>query len=121
MTDFEFMTYAEAARRLGIAPASVKRQAARRSWPKRQSNDGRVMVGIPVDRLSSDGPFDCRGDSQADGPPSPVHAQIARLEAELAGIRELLGAERRRAETAESDRDRWHALAIRPWWKRLVG
>jgi len=36
---------------LGIAVASVKRQAARRKWPKRKGNDGRVTIGIPVTRL----------------------------------------------------------------------
>ncbi len=120
MTDFEFMTYEAAATRLGIAVASVKRQAARRKWPKRKGNDGRVTIGIPVTRLSDDM-------SPVTVIPS-VHTQLAQLETEMAIMRIQFDASERaramaeqRAETAEIDRDRWHALAIRPWWKRLLG
>jgi len=38
--------------------------------------------------------------------------QNARVEAELAGAKALLEAERQRAETAERDRDRWHAAFL---------
>jgi len=121
MTDFEFMTYDVAATRLRIAVASVKRQAARRKWPKRQGNDGRAIVGIPVSRLSDD-------TSPMTVIPSPVHAQIAQLEAEITAMRIKLDAAERactlaecRADTVTIDRDRWHAYATRPWWKRLTG
>lgn len=59
-----------------------------------------------------------------------LHVSNARLEAELAGVRALLDAERQRAETAERDRDRWHAAflslpkpvnAPQGFWARLVG
>jgi excisionase family DNA binding protein len=59
-----------------------------------------------------------------------LHIENARLEAELTGARALLDAERQRAETAEQDRDRWHAafLALpkpagqpRGFWTRLLG
>jgi hypothetical protein len=36
----------------------------------------------------------------------------ARIGAELAGMKALLDAERQRAETAERDRDRWHAAFL---------
>jgi len=114
MTDFEFMTYEDAAIRLGIAAASVKRQAARRKWPKRKGNNGRVTIGIPVARLSGDVP-------PMTVTPSPVHAQIAKLESELAVMRVQLDASEHRASTAEADRDRWYAHATRPWWNRLAG
>jgi len=121
MTDFEFMTYDVAATRLGIAVASVKRQAARRKWPKRKGNDGRVTIGIPVTRLSDD-------TSSGTVIPSPVHAQLAQLEAVIAAMRIKLDKSERareiaeyRANTAEIDRDRWYAYATRPWWKHLTG
>jgi excisionase family DNA binding protein len=38
---------------------------------------------------------------------------LARMEAELDGLKALIEAERRRAETAEKDRDRWAAQAER--------
>lgn len=46
-----------------------------------------------------------------------VHAQLLRLETEVAGLRDRLAA-------TEADRDRWHAMAdklARPWWRRLAG
>jgi len=129
MPDFEFMTYDAAAERLEIAVSSVKRQAARRKWPKRYGNDGRVTVGIPVDRFQKNRQADSQADSVI---PNPL----------IESLRELLEAERRRANAAESDRDAWRlsslknqelsqqlldenhrliAIASRPWWKRLAG
>jgi len=125
MSDFEFMTYEAAAERLQIAVSSVKRQAARRKWPKRQGNDGRVTVGIPVSRLSGDSHQDSHPDRQSDNVSPNLLVQ---------SLRELIEAERRRADASESDRDAWRgmaerlvsenrelmALAHRPWWKRLA-
>lgn len=108
MSDFEFLTYEAAAERLKIEVSSVKRQAARRKWPKRKGNDGRVTVGIPVSRLSPDS----QSDSQSDASSSDILIQ---------SLRELVDSERRRADAAESDRDAWRELAQRSWWRRLVG
>jgi len=126
MSDFEFMTYEAASERLKIEVSSVKRQAARRKWPKRQGNDGRVTVGIPTSRLSDD--------RQGGSPPDSQGDMIA-PDLLIRSLRELVEAERRRADAAESDRDAWHEmsrrlmeetrelrlLAERPWWKRLAG
>tara|TARA_B100001105_G_scaffold224082_1_gene192961 strand:- start:284 stop:502 length:219 start_codon:yes stop_codon:yes gene_type:complete len=71
---------------------------------------------------------------------------IARLELEIAGLRDIVEAERRRADAeakradgaeasfrglveverqradaAAADRDAWRNLAQRPWWRRLAG
>ena len=54
-----WMSYDEAAERLCILPASVKRQARARKWPRRIGNDGRAQVDVPADRL-------------AEAPPSPA-------------------------------------------------
>lgn len=116
MSDFEFLAYDEAAKRLNIAVSSVKRQATRRKWPKRRGNDGRALVGIPVARLSGDNTPDSREDS-----PPPAHlVQLARLDGEIATLRALLDAERDRRQAAEVDRDAWRTMAQRPWWRRLV-
>lgn len=108
MSDFEFMTYDAAAERLQIAVSSVKRQAARRKWPKRRGNDGRVTVGIPVSRLSADSPSDCQRDD------------VPKTDALIQSLRDLVESERRRADAAESDRDAWREMAQRPWWRRLI-
>lgn len=125
-TDFEFMTYQEAAERLNIAQASVKRQATRNKWPKRKGNNGRVSVGIPIIRLSPDSRDDSHPDSRDDSHPDsqedshPIHQlqmRVAVLEIELV-------AERQMKEMAMQDRDAWKEQAqrqTRPWWKKFVG
>ncbi len=44
-----WMTYQELGEALKIEPASAKRLAIRRKWPKRPGNDGRARVGVPFD------------------------------------------------------------------------
>ncbi len=57
------------------------------------------------------------------GQPTPIAhpAQPHETAAEVAVLRELLETMRTANEDLRADRDRWHALAIRPWWKRLAG
>ena len=55
--------------------------------------------------------------SQSATPPEPpetprLQIENARVTAELAGVKALLDAERVRADTAERDRDRWHAAFL---------
>lgn len=92
MMDAEWLTYAEAAQRLGIKIDSVKRRARSRRWPRRTSNAGLVQVAIPADVLA-DAPTDARSDILTnnqpplrtdDPPPSALveaEAQRARADA----------------------------------------
>jgi hypothetical protein len=128
MSDFEFMTYEAAAERLKITLSSVKRQAARRKWPKRQGNAGRVTVGIPVSRLSDDSHPGSQGDTV-------IPKDLINTEMLIQSLRDLVDAEKRiseaanqradaaerRADAAEADRDAWREMAQRSWWQRLVG
>lgn len=47
-TEMAWLTYEEAATRLGVKPDSVRRRAAARKWPRRRGNDGLARVGIPL-------------------------------------------------------------------------
>jgi len=90
------LTYAELAEVLKITPASANKLARRRRWPRLMGNDGKARVAIPEDAL-------VRPDVRREVPPdNPVHAQIARLEGELAGVREALSEARARADAAEA-------------------
>src|SRR5215207_1180771 len=62
-----WLTYAELGDRLGISPASVKRRANRRKWPKRIGNDGLSLVAVPAEVLEA-GPHgrDVAGDDAED-------------------------------------------------------
>lgn len=84
----EWLTYAEAAQRLGIKIDSVKRRARSRRWARRTSNAGVVQVGIPADVLA-DAPTDGRSDILPDNPPSiltsdPPPSAVAEAEAQKA-------------------------------------
>lgn len=49
--DVRWMTYAEAARVLGVNPESVAKRMRRGNWARRLGNDGRPRVGVPVSVL----------------------------------------------------------------------
>jgi len=100
-----WLTYDDAASRLGILPDSVRRRAAARKWPRRLGNDGRARVRIPDDAL----PPDVGGDVTPALTPdtseelNAARVELAALRAELAGVRDRL------ADT-QTDRDRLAAL-----------
>lgn len=109
------LTYRELADRLGVKLESARKNVLRKKWQRVTGNDGTVRILVPLDAIpqSEDSPSDSQGDSPA--------LNIRELQAKVEGLQELLAVERQRASAAELDRDRWHQLAIRPWWKRLAG
>lgn len=117
------VTYAELAARLGITEDSAKRLVRRRKWPRKTGNDGKMRIDVPVDRLdvAPDSPGDTPPVSPGVSPGDDPAVTIARLEAEISGLKALVEAERARADATAADRDRWHNLAMRPWWRRLAG
>lgn len=101
--DTTSLTYSELAAALGITPASAKKLAARRGWPRTIGNDGLARVNVPVERLSipAHSPEDSPGDGDVDSPtddhrdspediPAPTRALIAHLEAAAADLRARL-------------------------------
>src|SRR3954465_7063146 len=119
----------EAAELLGITRGGVRNLARKRAWARRPGNDGRTRILVPGDAIPArtDAPNDAGHDASIDARTDPapdagaeLRAMLARLEGELAGLRVVIEAERRRADLAESlvaevrgDRDRWHAEATR--------
>jgi len=51
LVETKSLTYAELGAALGITPASAKRLAIRRGWPKTPGNDGKARVAVPIERL----------------------------------------------------------------------
>lgn len=94
-----FLTYDEAADRLGIKPDSVRRRARARKWPRRKGNDGKAQVGIPPDALGADDP---------PGPPPgpPPDTEAAELRVENRMLRERL-------DELREERNRWRDQAER--------
>ena len=116
-------SYDEAADLLGMTRGGVRNLARRRCWPRRPGNDGRTRILVPTDAIPAriDAPDDAADDARTNARIDPaldagveLRAQVARLEGEIAGLRAVIEAERRRADLAESlvaeirsDRDRW--------------
>lgn len=106
----EWMTYAEAAARLGIKAESVKRRARSRKWPRRVGNDGAARVLVPRERLDGVG---------EDAPEAGLRAILPPPTPDAATLERAIRAEAR-AEAAEAllgevraDRDHWRRLADR--------
>ena len=112
------MTYDELAAHLGISRKSAQNLARRKGWKKTLGNDKKARVEVPDDAPQMLPSEDHHEEPQT--VPS-VDPRIPLLETQIAGLKEIVAAERRRADAAETDRDRWHALAVRPWYRRLVG
>ena len=124
--DTVHLTYKEISERLGTQIDSVRKLVRRRRWQKLKGNDGELRIAVPADYFLSQ-PVAQEPDR---APPQPdaqepdqvgALALIRELETKIEGLNFLVDAERRRADAAELDRDRWHAMAVRPWWRRLAG
>lgn len=118
--DIFWLTYDEAAAKLGIKSDSVRRRAAGRKWPRRLGNDGLARVGVPKDVIPASTPV-----IAPENPDNASEIRIAVLEAEGKFLRERL-------DEMRADRDRLaglleKALEARPvqvapgFWARLLG
>lgn len=115
--DTELLTYRELAEKLGVKPESARKTAQRKRWKRVTGNDGLARVAVPVEALmrAQDIPHDVPADVSADSP------FVRELEAKLELLKELVAAERRRADAAEADRDAWRTEAQRGILRRLFG
>jgi hypothetical protein len=112
--DTRWLTYKEMAAALGIDEESARRRAQRRKWPRREGNDGKARVAVPVDLLTRQEEVAARGDAGDDAgddapdvPPdiaaalalvaqmaadtAAAHALADRRGEELAGLRQRVG------------------------------
>lgn len=123
------MTYEELADRAGITVKSAKNLVRRKPWRRMIGNDCKARIEVPDDEFEA--PSRGRHDAGHEGVPVPgieAPSQSPALVDAIVTLRELVDAERRRADAEAArvadlieDRDRWHALATRPWWQRLTG
>lgn len=114
------LSYDELAERLRINPHSARNLVRRKRWKRTVGNDGKARVSVPMEALTAPSAPPSVAPPEAPSPASESALTIARLEVQIDGLKALVDAERRRAEAAEADRDRWHASANRPWWRRFV-
>jgi len=124
--DTASLTFDELAERLGISGKSARNLVRRKGWSRTIGNDGKTRVTVPLEALPEAPPVVPSAAPSEPPPASPQEApeaalMMARLESQIDGLKGIVAAEKARADAAERDRDRWHALATRPWWRRLVG
>lgn len=114
-TNGEWLTYADAAIRLGIKADSVRRRAAARKWKRQQGNDGLARVLIPLDAIPDVSP----ANTPVVTPDDPaLIARLAIAEARLADALQAISDGRKALDDMRSDRDAWkrqaETLAFRP-------
>ncbi|MEN5300468.1 helix-turn-helix domain-containing protein [Brucella sp. TWI559] len=109
----------EAAKRTGRSRRTVMRAITRGELIARRANDG---WQIEEKDLSAWAGAHGRADAPTypDAHPAPT-ADEAVLKERIRALEELLSELRRSNDDLRVDRDRWHQLATRPWWKRLAG
>ena len=134
--DGDWLTYAEAAERLGSTAEAVRYRAMRGRWPRQRGNDGRARVQLPdappkeVRKASAP-----RANSRADGAHlDALKAHIETLKNELSRRDVQLVTERERSDRAIADlsalaqrlvavEEARAALAeeqSRPLWRRVL-
>jgi len=107
------MTYKELSGRLDIKIESVRRLVMRKKWKRVKGNDGETRIHVPDDFL------DGRDDKHNDDHDDKNDNVTMTLRVENEALKMILDAERKRADAAEKDRDRWHELATKSWWKKI--
>ena len=112
--DGEWMTWAEAAERLGIKPESVQRRARARRWARRTGNDGRVSVKVPASAIPDASP-----DVRADIPAVILPDQSATVERAIRAEARAEAAEKM-LENVTEERDRWRQMAERLSHREIV-
>src|SRR3954470_16115948 len=95
--DVRWMTYAEAAKALGVTPDTVARRMRRHEWAKRLGNDGKPRVAVPFSVLDQQV---ATGQDKTDLLLA-LTERAARSEGEAAVLRERVAQAEMRASDAE--------------------
>lgn len=113
-----FLTAGQAAKQTGVSKPTISRAIADGRLSASRREDGSWGID-PAELMRWKESYGHRHGTASQSvtpietPETPLlQIDNARLGAELAGVRALLDAERQRADTAERDRDRWHAAFL---------
>ena len=108
--DGQWMTYGEAAVRLGVTPEAVRRRAFRSNWARQPGNDGRTRVRVPDDAPVTRSPT-ALPDTPAlvlalEAHIATLKTDIERMTAELAGERAARQTDQEQLAAARAAADR---------------
>lgn len=114
------MTYHEIAKMRGINLASARKYAQKRNWRRELGNDGQARIFVPDDHDLTPPP----PEPKPEVIPGPTLEAL--LEEKINGLKELVEAERKRADVEakraddlQLDRDAWKHQASRGLISRL--
>lgn len=114
------MTYHEIAKMRGISLPSARKYAQKKNWRRDLGNDGQARIHVPDDHDIVPPP----AEPKPELPPGPSIEDL--LEERITGLKELVEAERKRADVEakradalEADRDAWKTQASRGLISRL--
>jgi len=113
--DGQWMTYGEAAVRLGVTPEAVRRRAFRSKWSRQPGNDGRTRVRVPDHAPVTRSPT-ALPDTPAlvlalEAHIATLKTDIERLTAELAGERAGRQVDQEQAAARQADQEQQLAAA----------
>jgi excisionase family DNA binding protein len=118
MSNASFLSAGQAAKQTGVSKPTISRAIAEGRLSASRREDGSWGID-PAELMRWKESYGHRHPQPSQfATPSetpetpPLLIENARVTAELAGVRALLDAERQRADTAERDRDRWHAAFL---------
>lgn len=109
----------EAAKQSGVSRRSIMRAIEAGELAARRDN--RNQWQIEAESLAHWAPRSTAQDVAQSVPTPERQPETINTDLLVQSLRELIEAERRRADAAETDRDAWREMAQRSWWKRLVG
>jgi hypothetical protein len=139
----QWLTYRQAADKLGVSPQAVRQKAIRGRWPRTKGNDGQARVQVPeqpyrIRTVSGQAPDVSLMDALREHNASLktenerlvalLAAERERADKAITGFEALLRTESERADRAigafEQLAQRLEAMAaqqaIKPWWQRLL-
>lgn len=99
-SDFRWLTYPEASRVLGIKAESIARYALKKGWRRREGNDKRVQVAIPLELILR---AEAQSEDQEEQAPAiaavlqnivdserQARSELAKVQAELAAAKAVI-------------------------------
>jgi hypothetical protein len=117
MTD-PWLTYTQAAEKLGVSRQAVRQKATRGRWPRTRGNDGQARIQVPEQ------PYRPRTVTVPVSDDHPDDQLVDALREHNETLKAELAAERTRADKAIADltalAQRLADLAARPWWRRIA-
>jgi len=123
--DGQWLSYAEAAARLGVSVEAVRQRAIRNKWARTLGNDKRARIRLPDEPYPTQTPV-----VRAPDPAlvTALESHIKTLQGDNEALKERLDAAEARADKAIAAfaalAERLDALAAersRPWWRRIAG